>query len=253
MEGGFSHTRSNETPSESARAAAAERRVLIVEHDVESVTALQVQLSLAGFKVSTSNRGEDPRVAVDRDHPHVIMIDWDLPTVIAVNLLRHVQRDTMSRGPRLIALSSFAGEQHVVSGFELGVDDYVVKPFSVPEVVARVRAVLRPMYACRDEAVYLEFHELQMDAGEGRVTIHGKTLTLRHIEFQLLQFLMRRPERAHSREALLLQVWGSECRAGIRAVDVTIQRLRKALAPHGCGEYLQTVRGVGYRLSAGLA
>jgi two-component system phosphate regulon response regulator PhoB len=245
------HAQSNSVSFEPVPPAVAQRRVLIVEHDGASVAALQLKLSQAGFTVSTLNRGEDARVAVDRQQPHLVMIDWDLPAVIAMDLVRHIRRDTLSKGPRLIALSSFAGEQHVCSGFELGVDDYVIKPFSVPEVVARVRAILRPMRTAKEETTHLEFCQLQMDASEGRVTIVDKTISLRNMEFQLLLFLMRRPERAYSRETLLHHVWGSDCRAGMRAVDVTIQRIRRALAPHGCGEYLQTIRGVGYRLSAG--
>jgi len=246
----LNQTQANAIPSEALCLAPAERRVLIVEHDGESTTALQLKLAQAGFKVSTLIPGEDARAAVDRDHPHLVMIDWDLPAVIAIDLVRHIRRDTTFKGPRMIALSSFASEQHVVSGFELGVDDYVIKPFSVPEVVARVRAVLRPMRPAREDSNYLEFRELKMDAGEGRVTVVDKAISLRNMEFQLLQFLMRRPERACSRESLLQHVWGSDCRAGMRAVDVTMQRIRRALAPHGCGDYLQTIRGVGYRLSA---
>src|SRR5665213_473288 len=244
----LSHTSANAASLEPIPCVAGEFRVLIVEHDTESVNALQLKLSQAGFKVSTLNRGEDARVAVDRDSPDLVMIDWDLPAVIAMDLVRHIRRDTFAGGPRLIALSSYASEQHVCSGFELGVDDYVIKPFSVPEVVARVRAVLRPVRHRAEESKYLEFRELQMDASEARITIVDKTIPLRNMEFQLLQFLMRRPERAYSRESLLHHVWGSDCRAGMRAVDVTIQRIRRALAPHGCGEYLQTIRGVGYRL-----
>ncbi len=254
MEGlALSSTQANAAPPETVASAATERRVLIVEHDTDSVVNLRLKLSQAGFKVSMLRRGEDARVAVDRDNPHLVMIDWDLPAVIAMDLVRHIRRDTMSKGPRLIALSSFASEQHVVSGFELGVDDYVIKPFSVPEVVARVRAVLRPIRAAETDVNYLEFRELQMDASAGRLTLEGKTVSLRNMEFQLLLFLMRRPERAYGREALLHQVWGRDSRAGIRAVDVTIQRLRRALSPHQCGDYLQTIRGIGYRLSADIS
>jgi two-component system phosphate regulon response regulator PhoB len=251
-----SDTQGNTAPAEPVSPPAVDRpaaecRVLIVENDMDSMAGLQLKLSQAGFKVSTLNRAEDARGAVDRDNPHLIMIDWDLPAMIAMDLVRHVRRDSSRKGPRLIALSSFAGEQHIVSGFELGVDDYVIKPFSVPEVVARVRAVLRPQRSMPSESSYLEFRELQMDADGGRVTIVDKTVRLRHMEFQLLLFLMRRPERAYARETLLHQVWGRNCNVGLRAVDVTIQRIRRALAPHGCGEYLQTIRGVGYRLSVG--
>ena len=243
-----SSMQANDAASESVPAAA-ERRVLIVEHETESVNDLRLKLSQAGFKVTGLVRGEDARVAIDRENPDLVMIDWDLPAMIAMDLVRHIRRDTVSRGPRMIALSSFASEQHICSGFDLGVDDYVIKPFSIPEVVARVRAVLRPNQSHREESVYLKFRELQMDTNSGRVTIVDKSVALRNMEFQLLQFLLRRPERAYSRESLLQHVWGVDCRAGMRAVDVTIQRIRRVLAPHGYDGYLQTIRGIGYRLS----
>jgi two-component system phosphate regulon response regulator PhoB len=244
----LNHLQASTGPIETMNPAL-QRRVLIVEDDSEPVAELRAKLAQAGFKVSMSGKGEDACAAIDRDNPHLVVIDWDLPVVIAMGLIRHVRRDTLSKGPRVIALSAFAEEQHVVSGFEVGIDDYVVKPFSIAEVVARVRAVLRPMHGAREESQYLEFGELQMDATEGRVTIVDKAVSLRNMEFQLLQFLMRRPERACSRETLLDQVWGNDCRAGLRAVDVTVQRIRRALARHGCVNYLQTIRGVGYRLS----
>lgn len=250
MEGLANHTQANADACEVGAAVPSECRVLIVEHDSESLAGLQLKLSQEGFKVTTLSKGEDARVAVARDNPHLVMIDWDLPAMIAIDLVSHIRRHTVSKAPRLIALSSFASEQQVVSGFELGVDDYVIKPFSVPEVLARVRALLRSTRIMREESNYLEFGELQMDTDGARVKVLETTVSLRNIEFHLLQFLMRRPERAYSRESLLHHVWGHDCHAGMRAVDVTIQRIRRALTPHGCGHYLQTVRGVGYRLSA---
>lgn len=230
-----------------------ERRVLIVESDDIAIKTLQLSLAQAGFKVGTLNRAEDARSAIERDNPHLVMINWDLPAVIAMDLVRFIRRDTLSKGPRLIALSTFASEQHVCSGLELGVDDYVIKPFSVPELVARVRAVLRSTEKSAEESLYVEFHELQMDTSCGRLTVAEKAVTLRNMEYRLLQYLMRAPERAFSREVLLDRVWGNNCRTGPRAVDVTVQRIRRALAASGCDCYLQTIRGMGYRLSAGTA
>jgi two-component system phosphate regulon response regulator PhoB len=234
---------------ESVTHHAPERRVLIVEPDSESVAALKSKLAQAGFTVRTLTRGEDARVAIDREHPHLVMLDWDLPTVIAMDLVRHVRRDASVKGPRLIALSSFSSEQHVCSGFELGLDDYVVKPFSVPELVARVRALLRPLHDAHQGPVVLRFRELEMDTGSGRLTFKSRPVNLRNMEFRLLEYLMRAPERAFSRDTLLRAVWGGNGRTGMRAIDVTVQRIRRALARDG-GHYLQTVRGLGYRLSA---
>ncbi len=225
-------------------------RILIIEQDSQMREPLQSKLAQAGFTVTTLKHGEDAAAAVDRERPHLVMLDWDLPGVVAMDVLRQVRRDKASRTPRLIALSTICGEQQVVAGLELGLDDYVAKPFSAREVVSRVRAVLRPFTTIRDEALYLEFHRLQMDAGERRVTVRDRVVSLRAMEFRLLEFLMRHPERAFHREHLLQQVWGNDSRAEIRAVDVTVQRIRRALLPHDCDAYLQTIRAVGYRLSA---
>jgi two-component system phosphate regulon response regulator PhoB len=250
MEGAASNNTGAEiSPWESAPGSLEGHRVLIVEQDWEAAGALHTALLQAGFQVHVLDKGQDPQAAVDAHRPHLVMLDWDMPAVIAMDLLQHIRRTSVWKGTRLIALSNFSGEQHVVSGFELGVDDYVVKPFSVSEVVARARAVLRPLRNLKEQTNYLEFGEMQIHLGEVRLTIRDKTIPLRNMEFQLLQFLMQRPERACSREMLLYQVWGRDSRSGLRAVDVTVQRIRRALMPHGCGDHVQTIRGLGYRLS----
>ena len=236
----------SEAHSECGRA----HRILIIDRDSESIQALQIRLAQAGFVVATLHPGDDARVTMDRDSPDLIMLDWDLPGVYTMELVRHARRPTASRAMRLVALSTFAGEHHVVAGLEMGLDDYVIKPFSVREVVARVRALLRPLSATHEDRDYLEFHRLRLEPNEGRVTVRDRTVSLRATEFRLLEFLLRHPERAFRREHLLERVWGRACAADARAVDVTIQRIRKALEPHDCHGYLQTIRGVGYRISA---
>jgi two-component system phosphate regulon response regulator PhoB len=230
--------------------AECEVHVMLVESDSEPAVGLHHKLAQAGFKVSAVSYLKNPSDAVEREQPHLVMVDWDLPGMFTTDLVRRLRSLAIIGGPRVIALSSFAGEQHVVSGFELGVDDYVIKPYSVAEVIARVRAVLRPTLRQDVASNYLQFGELRMDTAEGRLTIEDSIIGLRHMEFTLLEFLMRRPERVHSRELLRRRVWGSDSRASLRAVDVTVQRVRRALAAHRCGNYLQTVRGIGYRLSA---
>jgi two-component system, OmpR family, phosphate regulon response regulator PhoB len=225
-------------------------RILIVERDAQSVVPLESKLLQAGFSVTTLGIGEDAVGAVERGKPHLVMLDWDLPGVITMNLVRHIRGAAAGKTPRLIALSTYSGEQQVVTGFELGIDDYVVKPFSVAEVVARVRALLRPIRAAQDQRDYLEFRQLHMDTGEGRVTVDNRVVALRSMEYRLLEYLMRHPERAFDRETLLTRVWGPRSATDLRAIDVTIQRIRRALKPHGCDNYLQTIRSVGYRLSS---
>jgi two-component system phosphate regulon response regulator PhoB len=126
----------------------------------------------------------------------------------------------------------------------------VVKPYSLPEVLARVRALLRPGSLGQDVPQSLEFHGLRLEAADARAFVSGHRVHLRSVEFRLLEFLMRNPERAFSRSQLLNQAWGRDRNADERAVDVTVQRIRKALQSHDWSGYLQTVRGVGYRLSA---
>lgn len=229
---------------------AAQRRVLIVDHGIESATSLHKMLSHAGFLVTSIDENEHVSVAIRRTGPHLVMLDWDLPGALAIDLIRHIRDAKLGRAPRLIILSKLSGDDQIVTGFELGADDYVVKPFSVPEVIARVRAVLRTADQRRDESPVVRCHGLELWVDEGRVRVRDSTVPLRSMEYRVLEFLMRNPGRAFTRAALLDRVWGEHCRAQERAVDVVVQRVRKALAPFGCEDYVQTIRSVGYRLSA---
>lgn len=226
------------------------RRILIVESDPDSMHALRGGLAQAGFTVTTLNRGEDALAAIDRHRPHLVMLDWEHPAVSAASLIRHLHQETPADRARLIALSLYSTERQIVSGFELGVDDYVGRPYSLSEVVARVRAVLRTRRSESQESDVIEFHRLRMDLTHRRLMIEGRIVSLRPMEFRLLEFLLRQPERAFTREQMRKAVWPRGTAADYRAVDVNVQRARKSLARHGCGHYLQTVRAVGYRLSA---
>jgi two-component system phosphate regulon response regulator PhoB len=225
---------------------------MIIERDPESVAPLCDRLSGAGFEVTILVGIDGARTALQCESPQLLIVDWDLPAVITLQLVRWAHRPSPDREPaRLIALSSFSGEQHVVSGFEQGVDDYVVKPFSVAEVVARVNAVLRSTRTMTTAPVdQLEFAQLSLDTGANRLQVRDRPVSLRAMELRLLNFLMRHPERPFTREALLQRVWGMDAHVGLRAVNVTVQRVRQALAPHGCDGYLRSVRGIGYVLSA---
>jgi two-component system, OmpR family, phosphate regulon response regulator PhoB len=229
---------------------AAERRVLIVEHGTESAQSLQKNLGQAGFLVASVGEHEHVSAAIRRNSPHLVMLDWDLPGAMAIDLIRHIRDAKIGQAPRLIILSRLSGDDQIVTGFELGADDYVVKPFSVAEVIARVRAVLRTADPRRDESPVLRFHKLELWVEEARVRVRDSTVPLRAMEYRVLEFLMRNPGRAFSRAALLDRVWGEHCRAQERAVDVVVQRMRKALAQFGCEDYVQTIRSIGYRLAA---
>lgn len=244
-------------PDEAQRSAASfatrrvARRIMIIERDTDSVRPLCAGLSEAGFDVDLLGGIDGARAALQRELPQLLILDWDLPAVITLQLMRWAHRPSPEgESTRLIALSSFSGEQQVLSGFEQGVDDYVVKPFSVPELVARVNAVLRSLRAPATAPVeQLEFGQLSLDSSAYRLRARNQPVSLRAMELRLLNFLMRHPERPFTREALLQRVWGADSRVGPRTVNVTVQRMRQALAPHGCDGYLQCVRGIGYVLS----
>jgi two-component system phosphate regulon response regulator PhoB len=224
------------------------RRVLIIDRDVTTTRALHNQLVQADFVVSFDS-GVGALAAVERDNPHLVVLDWNIPGVRSPTLLREIQRAGRDRR-RIVAVSEPCDEQLVLAGFELGVDDFVLKPYSVPEVVARIRAILRPQHSVSTPEEVLKFHDLQVDFDKGALQIRGEPISLRPLEFRLLYFLMQHAERVFSRRELLIRIWGNGTHTDYRAVDVTVQRARKALTPLGCADYLQTVRGIGYRLSA---
>jgi len=232
-------------------AAAPRQRVLIVDRDSHCTASLGQGLVHSGFAVQTLASGEDPIKAVKAGSPHLVILDWDLPSVVTMALLRcATQRASRDNSPRLLAISAHAGDEYIAEGLDLGLDDYVTKPYSVPEVLARVRALLRPGNWSQDTPLLLEFHGLRLDTADARAYVADHRIHLRTVEFRLLEFMMRNPERAFSRAQLLDQAWGRDHEADERAVDVTVQRIRKALLAYDWSGFLQTVRGVGYRLSA---
>ena len=202
----------------------------------------------ADFVVSFDT-GVGALAAVERDNPHLVVLDWNLPGVRSPGLIRAIQRVGHAR-PRILAVSEPCDEQQVLTGFELGVDDFVFKPYSVAEVVARIRAILRAQRPADVPVEVLKFHDLQVDPARGVLEIRGEPIALRPLEFRLIHFLMQHTERVFTRRQLLGHIWGNSTHTDDRAVDVTVQRARKALTPFGCADYLQTVRGIGYRLSA---
>jgi two-component system phosphate regulon response regulator PhoB len=239
-------------PMDAGEARANASRVLIVDRDVEAAHSLQTTLAESGIAAVILSNVEEARSAIERGLPDLVMLDWDLPEPIRMSLVSQVARQAPARRTRLLVLSVHSGEDQIVSGFELGIDDYVVKPYSQSEIIARVKAILRTTRMAADHRDLLEFQRLRLDAREGRVWIADRVIPLPPMQFRLLEFLMRHPERVFSREDLLRSVWGHQGSLDPRAVDINVQRVRRALLPHGCQGYVQTVYGVGYRLSASL-
>jgi two-component system phosphate regulon response regulator PhoB len=221
------------------------KRVLIVDREIAAAEALRQTLSEAGFSVSAITDSLAVLAAVCERPPDLVLIDWNMPGVAAPDLFQAIRRARTDRSIRIIILSALASEQDVVRGLSLGADDYIAKPFSLREVLARCRAVLRLRSRERDSAP-LSCDQLVLDSVTKRVTAHGRPLGLRGVEYRLLEFLMSNPGRTFNRRQLLAHVWGDDTEVDERTVDVNVQRLRSVLEEPGYGGYLQTVRGLGY-------
>jgi two-component system phosphate regulon response regulator PhoB len=225
------------------------KQILIVDRDVAAVEPLRQRLGEAGFIVRAITDGSAAIMAVAERPPHLVIIDWNMPGLAALEVIQRVRRARVPQAVRLIILSALSAEQDVVTGLNLGADDYIAKPFSVREVVARVCSVLRS-HRYEDHRSALSCDDLVLDGSTNRVTAQGRLLNLRGVEYRLLEFLMSHPGRTFNRTQLLAQVWGGDSEVDERTVDVNVQRLRKILTEPGYEAYIQTVRGFGYRFAA---
>ena len=225
------------------------KQILIVDRDVAAVEPLRQRLSDAGFSVRAITDGAAAAMAVAERPPHLVIIDWNMPGFTALDLIQGIRAARATQAVRLIILSALGGEQDVVAGLNFGADDYIVKPFSLREVVARVSAVLRSRNLGVQPSM-LSCDSLELDAATNRVTARGRLINLRGIEYRLLEFLMSNLGRTFNRTQLLTQVWGDDTDVDERTVDVNVQRLRKILSESGYESYIQTVRGFGYRFAA---
>ncbi|WP_172295124.1 phosphate regulon transcriptional regulator PhoB [Pseudoruegeria sp. HB172150] len=227
--------------------AAAQPKVLVVEDEPSQREVLAYNLEAEGFDVARAGTGDDALLLVEEDTPDIILLDWMLPGVSGIEICRRLKTRPNTRGVPIIMLSARSEEVDRVRGLETGADDYVVKPFSVVELMARVRAQLR---RTRPASVgqRLEFSDIMLDSETHKVTRCGQELKLGPTEFRLLTTFMEKPGRVWSREQLLDRVWGRDIYVDTRTVDVHIGRLRKALGAHGGEDPIRTVRGAGYAL-----
>ena len=224
------------------------KQILIVDRDVATVEPLRQKLGEAGFIVRAITDGSAAVAAVAERPPHLLIIDWNVPGFAALDVIQRLRHARSPQTIRLIILSELSGEEHVVTGLNLGADDYITKPFSLREVVARVCVLLRT-HARETEHLALCCDELVLDAATNRVTVRGKLVNLRGVEYRLLEFLMAHTGRTFNRTQLLSHVWGGDSEVDERTVDVNVQRLRKILSERGYEAYIQTVRGFGYRFA----
>jgi two-component system, OmpR family, phosphate regulon response regulator PhoB len=221
--------------------------VLIVEDEAALVTMLRYNLEKEGFAVCVAADGEEALIQIAERKPEVVLLDWMLPLVSGIEVCRQIRRAPASRTLPIIMLTARGEEGDRVRGLNSGADDYVVKPFSPTELIARLRAVIRRAQPTSGEDV-LRFADLAMDLVAHRVTRDGKQIHLGPTEFRLLRFLMQHPGRVFSREQLLDQVWGHDVYVEVRTVDVHIRRLRKALNADKTADLIRTVRAAGYAL-----
>ncbi|NQZ72334.1 MAG: phosphate regulon transcriptional regulator PhoB [Dinoroseobacter sp.] len=228
-------------------ASAEQPTVLVVEDEPAQREVLSYNLSAEGFRVIQAENGEEGLILVDEENPDIIVLDWMLPSVSGIEVCRRLKTRNDTRNTPIIMLSARTEEVDRIRGLETGADDYVVKPYSVLELMARVRAQLRRV---RPSTVgqQLSFEDIILDAESHRVSRSEEPLKLGPTEFRLLATFMEKPGRVWSREQLLDRVWGRDIYVDTRTVDVHIGRLRKALCENGGKDPVRTVRGAGYSL-----
>ncbi|GAB4223210.1 MAG: response regulator transcription factor [Acidobacteriota bacterium] len=224
------------------------RTVAVVEDDADIAEVLRYNLRRAGFDVEVYGRGDTALAALRRRPPDLVLLDLMLPGVDGLEIARLVRRDERAGRVPIIMLTARGEEADRIVGFEVGADDYIVKPFSPREVVLRVRAVLRRREeagAPRDDRVVLEAGTLRLLRHEHRLLVGGEEVRLTATEFRLLEYLMLAPGIVRGRDALLTEVWGYASGVDSRTVDTHVRRLRRKLGPEA--ERIETVVGVGYR------
>jgi two-component system, OmpR family, phosphate regulon response regulator PhoB len=222
-------------------------RILIVEDEEALTLLLRYNLEAAGYDVESVARGDEADLRLRESIPDVVILDWMLPGVSGIELCRRLRSRPETRQLPIVMLTARGEESERVRGLSTGADDYVVKPFSVPELLARVAALLRRASPERVADV-LGFGDIAIDREKKRVTRGGRAIDLGPTEYRLLEFLMERPGRVFSREQLLDGVWGSDIYIDERTVDVHVGRLRKALNRGDEVDPIRTVRGSGYAL-----
>lgn len=224
-----------------------DKTILIVDDEPAIREMIAVALEMAGYRYLEAENAQQAHALIVDERPSLILLDWMLPGTTGIELARRLKREETTAEIPIIMLTAKVEEDNRIQGLETGADDYITKPFSPRELVARLRAVLRRASPPGlDSAV--EFEGLRLDPQEHRVSVDGQSLSMGPTEYRLLQFFMTHPERVYSREQLLDQVWGGNVYVEERTIDVHIRRLRKALGDRHAA-MVQTVRGTGYRFS----
>jgi len=224
-------------------------KILIVDDEPAIRQMVCLALTQANYGCLEASDSAEAQARIIGEKPDLILLDWMLPGVTGVEYARRLRQQKLTQDIPVIMLTARAEEEDKVRGLDSGADDYITKPFSTRELLSRIRAQLRRTTPHAVETP-VEVEGLSLDPATHRVSAKGRSLDLGPTEFRLLHFFMTHPERVHSRERLLDDVWGSNVYVELRTVDVHIRRLRKALASSGHDRLIQTVRGAGYRFSA---
>lgn len=221
--------------------------VLVVDDEPAQSALLSYNIDALGYRVVTAADGEEALLLIAEHKPDIVLLDWMLPRVSGVEVCRQIKARPETRDIPVIMVSARCDESDRIRGLETGADDYVTKPYSVNELMARLKANLRRSRPSATGEI-LEFEDLRLDSLAHKVFRDGRELRLGPTEFRMLSAFMERPGRVWSREQLLDRVWGRDVYVDSRTVDVHVGRLRKALAAHGGDDPIRTVRGAGYAL-----
>ena len=224
------------------------KHILIVEDEQPIREMISFALAGVGYEVREAADARQAQAAISERLPDLILLDWMLPGISGIDFARRLKKEDLTRELPIIMLTARAEEEDKVQGLESGTDDYITKPFSPRELVARIRAVLRRGGPAAEDEI-LHANGLSLDLASHRVSAGEALLDVGPTEYRLLEFFMSHPERVYSRGQLLDRVWGSNVYVEERTVDVHIRRLRKVLEPHGYEVMIQTVRGAGCRFS----
>jgi len=225
--------------------------ILVVDDETSIREMLVISLESAGYNVLQAENAKTAHSLVLDKHPDLILLDWMMPVTTGLELLRRLKRDEMTDHIPVIMLTAKAEESSKISGLDSGADDYIAKPFSPRELLSRVKAILRRVSREKLKDTII-VGDLEFDPLEHRISIAGNLINLAPTEFRLLQFFLTHQERVYSRDQILDYVWGKNVYLDERTVDVHIRRLRKAISVAGHDDYVQTVRGAGYRFSTQL-
>ncbi|TCS63395.1 phosphate regulon transcriptional regulator PhoB [Varunaivibrio sulfuroxidans] len=223
--------------------------ILIAEDEPAQVEVLRYNLESEGYRVVTAVNGEEALLVVEEEGPDLVLLDWMMPELSGIEVCRRLRERTQTKRLPVIMLTARGEESDRVRGLDSGADDYLVKPFSPGELIARVRAVMRRTRPGLDEE-HISYGGITMDLAAHKVTRDGRAVHLGPTEFRLLRILMERPGRVFSRESLLDMAWGRDIYVEARTVDVHIRRLRKALNENDDTDIIRTVRGAGYAIDS---